>query len=547
MKVAKFTSTEAQLKIPRYSERTGVIYIRVSDPSQIENFSIETQIKHCRAYFLREKIKEVGIFIEEGQSAKTTNRDQLEKLLNFLRINKLKVDFLLVYKIDRWARSQEDFFALKSILRNCGVTLRSVTENVDDSPTGRFLEGVMSGLAELDNALKGQRVKACMATKALDGHPPGKALYGYKNNPITKRWVRDEDYFEIIQDVLLDFYNGLEIPDIVVKLKSGGKQTKGAEKSIKRDFDSKDVWKILSKSRKYAGFYDWAEHKDIAGKYETMITWEQHCIITSRLHKKPMNISYTPQKEEPLFYLNFSIGDDRGFIHCDSCGLRLRTCFSKGKMGKRYPYYFCPNKSCQNDKKSILKVDMETIFENFLKNIKPSNEYIELFEASYMEKWEREHHNYEMKKRIAREALDELEKQKESLIGMRGREEITKDEFTSEIEKLRVKIVLATSEVVENSISRSQLECMLFEAKLFLSNVELLYRELNTINKQIFITRLFPQGVVYQNGKVRTHEKCALFAYIDELQMIKNAVVLDGDPTENRTPIAGLKILCPNR
>lgn len=68
--ITKYTSTDKGLSIPRYAERTAAIYIRVSSDEQVDNFSIPTQIKDCRKYLDREKIKEIGIFVEEGESAK---------------------------------------------------------------------------------------------------------------------------------------------------------------------------------------------------------------------------------------------------------------------------------------------------------------------------------------------------------------------------------------------------------------------------------------------------------------------------------------------
>ena len=44
----------------------SVIYIRVSDPSQIENNSLETQLKACQSYAERNGLQVVEIFSEEN-------------------------------------------------------------------------------------------------------------------------------------------------------------------------------------------------------------------------------------------------------------------------------------------------------------------------------------------------------------------------------------------------------------------------------------------------------------------------------------------------
>ena len=59
----------------------AVIYVRVSTAEQVENFSLETQRRACEEYCEREGIEVDSVFVEKGESAKTTNRPQLQNLL----------------------------------------------------------------------------------------------------------------------------------------------------------------------------------------------------------------------------------------------------------------------------------------------------------------------------------------------------------------------------------------------------------------------------------------------------------------------------------
>lgn len=52
----------------------SVIYIRVSTAEQVDNYSLETQLKACREYCDREGLEVDSIFREEGESAKTSAR-----------------------------------------------------------------------------------------------------------------------------------------------------------------------------------------------------------------------------------------------------------------------------------------------------------------------------------------------------------------------------------------------------------------------------------------------------------------------------------------
>ena len=71
----------------------AVIYIRVSTKEQTENLSLPTHLRTCEEYCRREGHEILGRFKEEGESAKTTDRTELQNLLAFCRTHKGKVHF----------------------------------------------------------------------------------------------------------------------------------------------------------------------------------------------------------------------------------------------------------------------------------------------------------------------------------------------------------------------------------------------------------------------------------------------------------------------
>jgi site-specific DNA recombinase len=66
----------------------AVIYVRVSTKEQTENLSLPIQLRACEEYCRRQGYEILERFHEEGESAKTTDRSQLQKLLTFCRLNK---------------------------------------------------------------------------------------------------------------------------------------------------------------------------------------------------------------------------------------------------------------------------------------------------------------------------------------------------------------------------------------------------------------------------------------------------------------------------
>ena len=101
----------------------AIIYIRVSTKEQTENLSLPTQLRVCEEYCRREGFEILERFKEEGESAKTADRRELQRMLAYCRSNKGKVHFLVVFNLTRFARDKYDHFALRSHLKSLGISL----------------------------------------------------------------------------------------------------------------------------------------------------------------------------------------------------------------------------------------------------------------------------------------------------------------------------------------------------------------------------------------------------------------------------------------
>jgi site-specific DNA recombinase len=119
----------------------AVIYVRVSTKEQTENLSLPTQLRACEEYCRRQGYEVLERFHEEGESAKTTDRSQLQKLLTFCRLNKGRVHFVVVFNLTRFARDKYDHFALRSHLQSLGISLPSTTASIHDTCTGQADRG----------------------------------------------------------------------------------------------------------------------------------------------------------------------------------------------------------------------------------------------------------------------------------------------------------------------------------------------------------------------------------------------------------------------
>ncbi|MFZ5825297.1 MAG: recombinase family protein [Bacillota bacterium] len=144
------------------------IYIRVSSEEQAEEgYSIPAQAKALRKYAQQQGWEVVAEFVEEGVSGRTDDRPQFQAMVKAARQRPRPFDLVLVHKMDRFARNRQHSVVYKALFRReLGIDVRSMTEQFEDSPAGRFHEAIMEALAEFysenlaTEVLKGQRERA---------------------------------------------------------------------------------------------------------------------------------------------------------------------------------------------------------------------------------------------------------------------------------------------------------------------------------------------------------------------------------------------------
>lgn len=134
-----------------------VIYCRVSSKDQVKNLSLPTQQKFCAEFCQRQGWQVDRVFVEKGESAKTADRTQLQAMLAYCRQSKGRIGCVVVYSLSRFARAKFDHVVLRAHLYKLGITLRSVTEPIDDTPTGKLMEGILSTYAQFENDVRSER------------------------------------------------------------------------------------------------------------------------------------------------------------------------------------------------------------------------------------------------------------------------------------------------------------------------------------------------------------------------------------------------------
>ena len=165
-----------------------VAYLRVSTKDQVntdhnpEGVSIPAQ-----RLKIEERGRELGSpkaeeFVDPGRSARTIDqRPEFQAMIAYLREHP-NVRYVIVYMLSRFARNRLDDALMVATLEKLGVKLISAVEkNIDDTPTGRMLHGMLAVINEYASSQSGEDVKYKMGQKAKNGGTITLAPVGYLN------------------------------------------------------------------------------------------------------------------------------------------------------------------------------------------------------------------------------------------------------------------------------------------------------------------------------------------------------------------------------
>ncbi|ABM40962.1 Resolvase, N-terminal domain protein [Acidovorax sp. JS42] len=110
------------------------------------------------------------VFTESGSGVGP--RPQLQVALSTLQ----RGDTLVVWKLDRVARSLPDLLAIQGRLKGAGACIRSLTEPLDTtSPFGEFTFQVLGAVAQLERSMIRERVMAGQAAARARGKRWGRS------------------------------------------------------------------------------------------------------------------------------------------------------------------------------------------------------------------------------------------------------------------------------------------------------------------------------------------------------------------------------------
>ena len=240
---------------------------------------------------------------------------------------------LISHKLDRLARNRADDVEINRAFEDAGVRLVSTSENIDQTPGGMLLHGIMSSIAEFYSRNLANEVIKGMGEKARNGGTLGKAPLGYMNVR-----ARDENGREV-RTIALDEERAPLIRLAFTEYATGNwtvRQLADHLNTLGLTIPPTRLHEIL-RHPYYKGIVTF-QGVEYPGKHEPLVdsqTWQTvQTILTSRRYGERQRIHNHFLKST---------------VVCGQCGARLSVQNAKNSKGTIYPYFVCARRCRLHD------------------------------------------------------------------------------------------------------------------------------------------------------------------------------------------------------
>lgn len=336
------------------------IYIRVSSEKQVEGFSLDGQKNYLKNYAEQEGMTVVETYVEEGKSGKSTEgRDEFKQMLR--DAEELKFDYVLVFKLSRFARNVTELLNSLNHLQSYNVNLIAKEDGIDSSTSmGKMMMTILGAIAEMEGenisvqSMLGREEKARQG-----GWNGGLPPYGY--TLVNGEIEIVEEEAEIVKKIFNKFVeDGKGYSTIAKDLNKQGIHRKPHKSSKNTQFTdwSSTIIKRMLANPIYTGriAFGRVKKEKVVGKEkkykkvrkdEYLLSAEKghEAIISDEIFEKArLRMAVPPTRG------NLNVGKERkhlltGILKCPMCNSRMHSDCSKWETStgeeRRTYYYKC--------------------------------------------------------------------------------------------------------------------------------------------------------------------------------------------------------------
>lgn len=450
------------------NQKTAIIYSRVSTNKQWQQWeSLEEQEKACMNYCERNNIKVLCKPFREQFTWTKSERPKFNEALSFINNFNDKVDYCIIYKIDRSTRWWfEVYNDIKKKLIKYWVTLKDIqwiiqeekniieiawvnTDKYDWAKINpwKYSEHLQVMFSEEERNQILQRMIGQQIRNANNGYQVRQSNYWFKNKTIiSNEWKKkviqvehpeESIFIKKIFELRAKWY--LSDPQIVDEINSMWYKSRGKNKW---NYDKTQIiwvkWcnklnvktmQVYLKSTIYAWVIieEWTWFKPIKAQYKWLISIELfNKANRGKIHiteNKDWGISvlyWDKKQEEPIIEKRLSFNPEYPYskvLKCPICSWFLTPNRSKSWNGSYYYYYQCKWKNWIKHKN--YKIDRWTANQKileFIKDIKPRTNIINSFNDILDFVWKNKKSEIEKHNDLQKARIYELKQKQESII-----------------------------------------------------------------------------------------------------------------------------------
>ncbi len=325
-----------------------ILYCRVSTEEQEKGSSLNWQEDYLRRYCEMKHYNVVAVY-KEDKSAKSgfKKRTEFQALMKFCKAHKHEIDYVLVYRWDRYSRNLKEALINLDYFEKLGIEVNSVEQNIDFNASDYItMLSLYISMAQSEDTKISRRTKEGIHASLEKGKCTYKAPRGYINRQIDDehKYVEiDKEKAPIIREMFAEVAKGVYTPCYIQKLFAR-----------RGHYIHKNSFLKMLRNRFYVGEIFVPEYKDskigtipahyVKGLHEPLVDIDTFEKVQSIVDKK-----YRPKltkKAHPDVFL-------RQYLRCPQCGATMTGSASTGNGGKYY-YYHCSKDAkhlrCRADK-----------------------------------------------------------------------------------------------------------------------------------------------------------------------------------------------------
>ncbi len=471
-----------------------VIYVRVSSEKQVDGYSLDSQEDLCKKRAEQQGYEIVKVYREEGLSAKTTKRPLLQEMLAFCINKQNNISSIIVYSLSRLNRNTENHIAIKAILARSGVSIISLSEPVDSSPVGNFIETIFAAKDQLENESRAINVANSLKRRFFEGHSTNRPPLGYIAVKINGKSTahKDPDSYEVMKDMWHKVaFEGWTLNKVASTLNSLGIKIKSDRRF--NGFTSKNISRLFS-NKYYMGILVSEKYGETPGKHEPMIdeiTFQR--VRDILLGRKPKSTHYNSLRED------FKL---RKILICKDCNRMMTSSWAQGRTNK-VPLYYCPTRGIHRSD-SYNSDKLEKAFISLLQTITYDKDWLKWYTEFITEKYHSQYDDSIRTSKLIEQDIEELEGAKKMARQKNMKGVYTDEEYLEMKNEYDTEIVVKKGLLAEKKMLEIDIDAILEFVVFYLSHLDRAWLDATPEGRVAIAGSIFPQGVVWDGKQFRT-------------------------------------------